>query len=504
VTGLEDHDPIQRPGRRLLLRAASGGLIVVALTAGVTATAGLLQVKGLADTITRLGGRHIGASEITPAQAGEPQTILVLGSDKRYGEGDRGRSDTLMLLRLDPRQQATAVMSIPRDLKVAIPGYGVDKINAAYANGGPDLTLKTLKQLLGIKINHVVNMAFRGFKEAVDAIGCAYVDVDRRYYHSNLGLPASQQYAEIDIDPGYQRLCGQKALDYVRFRHADSDIIRAARQQDFLRAVKDQVSTSSLFNKRSKLLDIFGRATQTDRDLASTTGLLKLLKLGLFSAGHPVREIQFPASFASGANSQYVVAGQQEIQRVVQTFLHARASKAPRKTSRQTPRSLGPAARHRTPRASGLVDARTRGEDLVAPIVAQRRLPFPVYFPARLTAAGHYTTVKPSPRVYTLRDRAGKQRHAYRLVVVQSEIEGQYYGIQGSDWRTPPLLEHVSSTRNVDGRRLLLYKDGERLRLVAWRTKRAAYWVSNTLSLQLDNSQMISIARSLMRFRGPG
>ena len=110
----------------------------------------------------------------------------------------------------------------------------------------------------GLDINHIININFGGFREVINAIGCVYVDVDRRYYHSNEGLPLSAHYAEIDIDPGYQKLCGTDALNYVRFRHADSDIVRAARQQAFLRQAKDQLNASSLIGKRDKLLDIFG------------------------------------------------------------------------------------------------------------------------------------------------------------------------------------------------------------------------------------------------------
>ena len=119
------------------------------------------------------------------------------------------------------------MLSIPRDLKVNIPGHGIDKFNAAYSYGGPKLTLKVVKQLTGITdINHVVNVDFTGFADAVNAIGCVYVDVDHHYYHSNVGLAASEQYAEIDIPAGYQRMCGYNALQYVRYRHDDNDLVR--------------------------------------------------------------------------------------------------------------------------------------------------------------------------------------------------------------------------------------------------------------------------------------
>ena len=80
-------------------------------------------------------------------------------------------------------------MSIPRDLKVEIPGYGPEKFNAAYSYGGPKLTAQVIKELTGLQINHVINIDFLGFVRAVDTIGCVYTDVDRRYFHSNVGVP---------------------------------------------------------------------------------------------------------------------------------------------------------------------------------------------------------------------------------------------------------------------------------------------------------------------------
>ena len=220
--------------RSVWWKFAAGGLLMVLLTAAATATAGLLAIKDVADRIPKLAQDV----PVEPTKPGKPQTLLLLGSDRRYvdrNSKNAARSDTIMLIRLDPGQEATTLLSIPRDLKTDIPGYGYDKINSAYSLGGPKLTLRTVKELLGIKVNHIINVNFSGFRKAVDLLGCVYTDVDRRYYHSNAGLPASVQYAEINIRPGYQKLCGKKALDYVRFRHADSDLVRAARQQDFLR-----------------------------------------------------------------------------------------------------------------------------------------------------------------------------------------------------------------------------------------------------------------------------
>ena len=484
--------------RSVWWKFAAGGLLMVLLTAAATATAGLLAIKDVADRIPTLAQEV----PVVPTKPGKPQTLLLLGSDRRYADRKSkgaARSDTIMLIRLDPGQEATTMLSIPRDLKTLISGYGYEKINAAYSLGGPKLTLRTVKELLGVKINHVINVNFSGFRKAVDLLGCVYTDVDRRYYHSNAGLPAAAQYAEINIHPGYQKLCGSKALDYVRFRHADSDLVRAARQQDFLRQAKDQISSSSLIHHTGKLIDVFTKSTEADKQLASVVGLERLLKLALFSAGHPVRQIAFPAQFENdtlpdGTPVDYVVADPAAVAATVQQFLHGAKADGTKKKKR--------ARRHRarTRVPSLLVDVASANRDAVAPFAAKHTLGFPIYYPARATSASRPSNVE-SPRLYTIRDRADKAHRAYRLVYIQNEIEGQYYGVEGTNWRTPPLLSHPTGHRTVDGRRLLLFREGERLRTVAWRTPKAAYWVSNTLGNSLTNDQMIGIAATAARFQ---
>jgi len=502
-----------REGLRFLARAAGGLTLIVLLTAAATATAGLLQIKE--EIKAPPGAPPTIKVKVDPVKPGKPQTLLILGSDRRYSDlkknnpllahSNPARSDTILLVRLDPRQEAIAVMSIPRDLKVLIPGYGINKINAAYSLGGAALTAETIKQLFGgdFKIHHILNVQFKGFREAVDAVGCVYADVDRRYYHSNLGLPVSEHYAEIDIRPGYQQLCGQRALDYVRFRHADSDIVRSARQQDFLRAAKDQLSTSSLINQRGKLIRILKGSTQTDPSLRKVGDVIKLAKLAIFSAGHPVAQIKFPAVFTGDPQTgEYVEASADTIAKLRDEFYHA--SPEVKKKATNNGRSAKAANGNARIAKAKLVSGKRAGEDAVARTVAAHRLGFRLYFPSRLTPNGRYasvvrdaTTVSPSPRVYTLRDRAGHPHRAYRLVVLESLNDGAYYGVQGTDWMSPPILAHPTSAMTVHGRRLLLFKAGSRLRYVAWKRKKAVYWVSNSLTLTLSNAQMLGIAASM-------
>ena len=198
-------EDIPRPAlwKRLLL----GAFLVVFAAAGATAVAAFHEVDKVVSALELGTELKLGKNTLADSDPGQPQTLLILGSDRRpkaNGEGASGaRSDTIMLVRLNPDKEATAIMSLPRDLKVRIPGHGVEKINAAYEYGGPALTLQTVKQLTGLPINHVVNVTFKGFWRAVNAIGCVYTDVDRDYFND------SAEFTFIDIDPGYQRLCAR-------------------------------------------------------------------------------------------------------------------------------------------------------------------------------------------------------------------------------------------------------------------------------------------------------
>ncbi|UGS35080.1 LCP family protein [Capillimicrobium parvum] len=505
----EDSERPPRPGRRLVLRILLAGVVIVLAAAGATATAALLQVKDIADTFQNFSAPlPKGTTDVlADVDAGKPQTILVLGSDRRYidiKQKNPARSDTIILLRLDPGRGATAVMSIPRDLKVDIDtkrGIVTDKINAAYALGGPGLTVKTVSKLLDIPINHVVNINFGGFRDAVNRLGCVYVDADRRYYNDNNPPNGSPyDYATINVKPGYQKMCGQRALDYVRYRHFDTDLVRAARQQDFLRQAKEQVGVSKLFNDRKELLKIFAKNTQTD--IRGTESILQLLKLSVESAKNPVQEVHF----RSEIGEEYVTATPEDIQETVHEFMVAKASKGARGTPK--PRRGDSQRRRSTSKRSsatypGTFENPTPAEDQgIQVAVALSKRPrggaLPVYYPKLAAVGSTYTSDQSSPRAYVIRDRNDHKYKAYRLVVRAPGL-GQYYGIQGTTWKAAPILDNPSEQQRIHGRTYELFYDGDRLRLVAWRTRGAVYWVSNTLLQTLTNKQMIGIAQSLRR-----
>ncbi len=525
--------------KRFWWRFLLGGLIIVVVAASATATGVLVYLDSVAKALSqnhRFGNKV--ENFLSTVEAGKPENILILGSDKRAGpefEGERGRSDTTILLRLDPEKQAIAVMSIPRDLKTEIPGVGTTKFNAAYAEGGPRLTLRVVKEMTGLKINHVVNVDFLGFAQAVYAIGCVFTDVDRRYYHSNEGVPPSEQYAEIDIQPGYQLLCGKKALEYVRYRHTDTDIVRSARQQDFIAAARARISVGDIVKDvfigggEKDLIEIFTKYTRSDIDTKEK--MLEVLKLFLSVRNVPIEEVHFPAELGES----YVTASPEAIHEAVDRFMGIEASAGPRgtlegtgeeeeertrkggkqgkkkakpkpgkKKSKKKKNSLVEAAK---PGSDELVPAREVGEAEAEAAVEEITGRFPVFYPTRLPPAATYVESNPfedvvDPYVYRIKESIDKNSNrfeAYRMVAAADLPDGlHYFGVQGiHNWPDPPILAGPSEAVTIKGREFDIYYDGGRINLIAWHRGESSYWIANDLLKTFTNKQMIGMARSV-------
>jgi LCP family protein required for cell wall assembly len=503
--------------KRFWLRFTLASVLIVAVSAAATATSILLYLDSIAHALSHnnvLNNKLHNA--LAQVHGGEPENILILGSDKRANLAeDPGRSDTTILLRLDPNKDAIAVMSIPRDLKVEIPGFGTEKFNAAYTYGGPKLTLQVVKELTGLPINHVVNVDFLGFVRAVDAIGCVYTDVDRRYYHSNEGLPPSEQYSEIDIQPGYQLLCGKKALQYVRYRHTDTDLVRSARQQDFISAARQRVGLKELVLDQSGLIDIFTEYTTSDINDKGT--ILQVLELFLASRNASIKEVHFPAELGPS----YVYASESAIHGAVNKFLGIEASggprgslegeegegeaeKKPKKGAKKAKKKPKPQiAKSKPPGSDGLVPAHEAGELEAKSVARKVSSGFPVFYPTRLPSGAYYVESNSyehieDPRVYHFKDTDGKRHAAYRMVGVVELSDGtHYFGVQGiQGWEDPPILSNPTETRTIHGREYEIFVDGDRVKMMAWHRGENTYWISNDLLQTLTNDQMVGIARS--------
>lgn len=197
------------------------------------------------------------------------KNIVVLGVDERAEEHDVGRSDTLFVVMFDTQTKNASLLSIPRDTRVRIPEYGWDKINHAYAYGGRELTQKTVEELLGLHINNYVMVDFKGFKGLVDAIGGVDIDVEKdMYYHD------TWDGFTVDIKKGMQHMDGETAIQYVRYRDEEGDIGRIKRQQRFIMAVYERISSADM------LLHIPGLAQQLNSMIKTDLPINDMLNLG--------------------------------------------------------------------------------------------------------------------------------------------------------------------------------------------------------------------------------
>jgi LCP family protein required for cell wall assembly len=517
-------------------RFITGSFLIVAVVGTATAASLLLYLEDIGNRLAHGNTLEGITDKLAGVEGGEPQTIMILGSDKRPedkgNKAFRGLSDTTMLLRVDPDANQIALFSLPRDLKVEIPGVGTDKLNAAYAYGGPELTLQTVQNLTrspenglpeGIPINHLVNVDFEGFARAVNEIDCVYVDVDRRYYNSNEGKPAALTYEEIDIQPGYQALCGFDALDYARYRHTDNDVVRAARQQDFLREARQKVPPEVVFARRKHLIDIF--VEHTTSDINDAGEMLELLKLFVEARNAPLKEVHFEGTLGPS----FVTATQQEISKAVRQFMgfedtpgargETAAPDQPGAVADTAPDQLGSAPAPANPKGgkekgeaaeSDFLDDNANlvktayGKELAKGIRA-REVKLPIYYPTVLESGSDYAQ---KPRVYKINGTGegsppNSQRAAYKWVFSRPEI-GEYYGFMATRWRDPPLLKNPSDERQMGDRTYKLYYDGDRLRLVAWQTDEGSFWVSNTLIQSLSDREMIEIAEGMTELPSRG
>ncbi len=496
------------------LRFLIAGVLIMGLSGVATATVVLNKASTIAEELfPTLNQIKTPKGLVTPEYGGGPQTFLILGSDRREGsknaaEREGARSDTILLVRFDPAQGQTSVLSIPRDLMVNIRTrsgqlYPDTKINAAYTigsvdnsnDGGSVLAAETIErevfpELKG-KLNGIIDVNFKGFISVVDALGCAYVNVDHRYLG---GGSAEENFSAINLQAGYQKLCYNNALSYVRFRHFDSDLVRVARQQDFLRDLREQVSPE--LGSIDRIAKDVGHAIRTNFK-ASASELILLSKLIAFSQTKPLRQVKFrytDANFVGPGGESFVTSTPELERETLADFLQGDERV-------QLPVSHGPSSgsgkggHHSS--TSSAASARaldlypTTGESEA--VKAALKLPFKVLYPTLQAGSATQQEVRP----YALRDRRQKLHFAY-IVVWQTNLDGGYYDFEGTDWLDPPLFIH-SRNQTIDGREYKFVDDGSHIHVAGWVSHGALYWVTNTLLEELSNPQMLAIAKSAQR-----
>jgi LCP family protein required for cell wall assembly len=257
---------------------------------------------------------------------------LVIGYDHRANEakGTPSLSDTLMLIRADPVTKTISLLSFPRDLEVPIycgtTPSGTDRINSAYSRCGEKGTVLTIKHLTGLPINYLITVNFHGFKEVVNKLGGVWMDVDRRYYNKNVGTAATN-FANINLQPGYQRLDGEQALDFVRFRHTDSDLVRVARQQEFVQAFKDQVANNFSITKVPGIVSAITHNVEVGEGGKRLVGGSQVLSYAKFAFQLPHGHL-FQDRFSDVVCNITCTAAQSDIDAAVQQFTNPDVSSA--------------------------------------------------------------------------------------------------------------------------------------------------------------------------------
>ncbi len=616
--------PSNNGGRRWLRKLLIGLGVVLAVAAGAGAATVFFAKQQIDDLLTpRTKEGRLAQRQLSAPLPGEPANILVLGSDYRAGDAkENKRSDTLLMVRLDPKRKTVSMLSFPRDLYVPIPGHGESKINDAYSLGGSALTIKTVEQLTGLKSNFVVNVDFKGFRGIVDTLGGVYVDVDRRYYNNH--EDGGGNYAEIDIKPGYQLLRGRDALAFARFRHTDSDFHRMARQQMLMGQLRKQIGASDVARNVPGLFKVLNENTEmavggTQGQVSART-VIDYIRLALSLSPKDVYQFEVQGGIGTGPGGASIVkADDAAIAAQVDAFLRpdsgARETTADNvtgvaatsgqgeeppaptlpdpanvtievrngnniggsaRTASQALASLGyqasvqsgPAGnadnanyantrvQYRADRDRELAEsvarrfdgasaekvqpgtaittrllvivgksgyevattdsgasqpAATAPENSVPEKAAPKvtvdpeyavsdfqqvrgKVSFPVLYPTVRESSSTFD----SDGVWVYKIPNGKKAYdAYRLVAQTASSD--YWGLQGTSWVNAPILEHPSRTVDKGGRSYMLYFNGTRLHMVAWREGGGAYWVTNSVLDKLSNETMLAIAEGVRR-----
>jgi len=287
-------------------------LLAIALTVGLAGFIFVYHTLGKIGVDTEV--IYEAKQQLDIAMPDEPRNILVMGTDEDP-DGSSKRSDSIILVRVNPNGECISILSIPRDLIVDIPDLGPEKINAAYATGGTPLAIETVRNLTGLPVHHFVVINYGGFETAVDAMGGVYVDVDQRYFNDNSDSYYGEEYEPIDIYPGYQKLNGKDALAYVRYRHTDSDFMRIARQQYFIQDVKAQSLKWGNLTGIPELADAFASNTTSD---IGRSDVLSLTKFVLTVSRDRIHQAQVPVEEMAGGG--YLALSKKDLTSVIEQF----------------------------------------------------------------------------------------------------------------------------------------------------------------------------------------
>jgi LCP family protein required for cell wall assembly len=324
--------PPSRRGRNWGRRVVIGLIVLILLLLAWGVASYLALSRAVEGANDRLG--PVALDEQSGLLMSEPSTILLLGTDhgRAPGRENARRTDSIMLVRTDPTRGRTAFLSIPRDLRVDVPGRGTAKINAAYQLGGAPLAIRTIKSYTGLRVNHVVVVDFENFVQLVDALGGIQIDVPEPIISNTFECPYTPQRCESwdgwRFNAGKQRMNGRRALVYSRIREnrlnpAENDLTRGERQQAVVRAIGDKVTSPSTALKMPVLADDLVEPLATDL----SAGQLMQLAWVKVRSGNTLR-CRLGGSPSEIGGESYLI-GAEENRNVILMFLGVSAPQPP-------------------------------------------------------------------------------------------------------------------------------------------------------------------------------
>ena len=423
--------------------------------------------------------------------------ILIMGTDNRGWEAIR--SDSMMLVHVDPANNYLSTLSLPRDLRVEIAGHGLDKLNAAYTFGGYKLTIPTIENLTGIDITHYMEIDFRAFSSLTDAVGGVYIDVDKHY------LQQDPTYETIDLQPGYQRLDGTQGLDYVRYRKDNNlDFGRQLRQQRFLAALREQALGWDMGPRLPGLVQALTDNIQTNIDFGEIQNLVYwvLTKLG----GGQIRQVTVIGANELIDAEYYVVLDEGVLEKKVAEFMNVPAAGGAQTTA-GTVTAAGATTTPTVPATSqdevdfsqfitdqGLIPDSAMWRQLAASV------PFKVMAPGYLPEGYVYHQRNPESGAGYDIDTGGASAKGLKVVyqlVRDGKPSDHYLGIMQTAWLDAPA---ASAGRQVvlGGTTFTIVGTADAVERVWWKKDGVLYWVSNTLFHRLEAEELLKVAASMI------
>jgi LCP family protein required for cell wall assembly len=437
---------------------------------------------------------------IAPPEQPDSMNILLLGSDARSDTTEGSRSDTVILVHVDRGNNYLSMMSFPRDLRVKVEGFrGMNKLNFAFAKGGPALTIKTIQDITGVDIDHYLEVDFAAFGEMVARLGGVYLEVDRPYFY------AGRLYSKIDLDPGYQLLNGYTALDYVRFRHdRNADFGRMERQQRFITALRQQAMGWDLGVKLPGLVGTFFDHVTTD---LGTNDFIRLAWWGIKLDGARIRQVTLRGMGKMINGITLVTWTQEDMTAAVQSLLTPPgattavtvAGAGTTVTARSTTTTAAPTPVVPTGATADSIPNSTYWK------IAAGQSSIPLMAPSYV-ARGYRISLctKTCAYLYNIQVGDGEKPAVVMLyrntgtgMAGRAKLQEEYINVTATTWLEAPAASPGKQV-TYNGTVFTVVGTADKVERVWFKKDGVLYWVSNSLSRVTSEAELLAMAESMI------